>query len=153
MMIEGSPLLLITSRPWFSNMIAECNAAFLGLTTIFSKRDRSHCDFSCILRLVVRGLIFTAFRQRRQLTREQCSSLLVATRLHFVAPRGNQNKSHGRQYDLKTFFPCFFTEEILLKFCENEQTCSLVSLNSFFLSFFSLEFSFGLPFNWRMVTT
>ena len=26
--------------------------------TIFSKRDRSHCDFSCLLRLVVRGLIF-----------------------------------------------------------------------------------------------
>ena len=47
----------------------------------------------------------------------------------------------------------FFAEEILIKFCENEQTCSLVSLNSFFLSFFSLEFSFGLPFNWRMVTT
>ena len=46
------------SHPWFSNMNAQCIAAFLGLPTIFSKRDRSHCDFSCLLRLVVRGLIF-----------------------------------------------------------------------------------------------
>ena len=45
-------------QPWFSNMIAQCIAPFLGLPTIFSKRDRSHCDFSCLLRLVVRGLIF-----------------------------------------------------------------------------------------------
>ena len=27
--------------------------------------------------------------------------------MHFVASCGNKNKHNGRQYDLKTFFPCF----------------------------------------------
>ena len=38
----------------------------------------------------------------------------MVTSLHFVAPRGNQNKLQsiaGRQYDLKTFFPCIMLRQ------------------------------------------
>ena len=51
-------------------------------------------------------MIFTAFRQRRQLTREQCSSLLVATRLHLsLLAETKTNRTEGSM-SWKLFRPC-----------------------------------------------